>query len=183
MFAAAALAGNPIPITGQPSHPVTLSTAGQFEWAPPSLGGGGKAYIGVNLKWLTAEIYASEAWLTKDARLRGNISFGLRRYLYKGTYIRAAFSHNHEVPENVFLVSPVGSITGSVNGIRHRTGVLVGGGWAWILPWKPFQRRVGVTHDLSGTWFPDDQGPNWTGTFEWGLSVNVGPKWGWAKND
>jgi len=55
-----ALASNPIQQTGQPSHPVTLSTAAQFEWAPPSIGGAGKSYLGVNLKWLTIDLYASE---------------------------------------------------------------------------------------------------------------------------
>jgi len=92
-----------------------------------------------------------------------------------------AFSHNHEVPEAVFLAQPLAALGGSVNGIRHRSGLALGGGWTWILPWRPFQRRVGITHEASATWFPDDQGPQWTGNVEIGLTANVGPKWGWAK--
>ncbi len=141
----------------------------------------GTARVAGNLRPLTIELAGSEGWMTGDSRQVGNFQLGLRRYLYRGTYLRLALSHNHEIPEAVLLEEPFAALSGSADGIDHRSGVEAGTGWTWTLPWEPLKRRLGVKHDLSVAWFPGGEGVHVYGGFEWGLTVNLGPTWGWAK--
>ncbi len=167
-----------------------LSTALAAPTAPVTLMGGlggvagvgdggitGVGHLVVNLGRFGLEAGGREGWAFAESRELGNIFLGARLYLPRDFHVRLAFSHNHEVPQAVLLEDPMGSLSGTAPGIRHRSGVELGVGWSY----RNTGRLPFTWLDWLGAWteatvqvFPDDLGPHAYLLVEYGLSFDVG---------
>ena len=118
-----------------------------------------------------------QGWAFADGRELGNIFLGARYHLPRDFHLRVAFSHNHEVPGDVLFADPVGSLSGTASGIRHRSGVEVGVGWSYRNVGRlPFDWLdwLGAWTEASVQLFPDASGPRAYVLLEYGLSFDVG---------
>jgi hypothetical protein len=148
--------------------------------AAGSVGEGGVVGVGhlvVNLGRFGLEGGGREGWAFADSREVGNIFLGGRYYLPHGFHVRLCFSHNHEVPKDILLASPVASLSGTADGIRHRSGAEVGAGWTYSnvgrLPFT-WLDWLGAWTEVSLQVFPDASGPRAYVLIEYGLTVDLG---------
>lgn len=137
----------------------------------------GVAHLVVNLGRFGLEAGGREGWAFAESRELGNIFLGARYYLPGDFHLRLAFSHNHEVPQLILLADPIGSISGTADGIRHRSGVELGVGWTYRAEGRlPFRGLdwLGAWTEASVQLFPDAQGPQAYLLVEYGLSFDLG---------
>lgn len=120
------------------------------------------------------ELSAREGLATADFREIGGIGVFARVHPTGGWYARGGFAHHHEMPWDLAKQHPVGTVIGSAPGIRHRSGLEVGGGGLWPVPSELLRDRWVVGVDLSASWFPDPQGPRLYAFLELDVGIGVG---------
>ncbi len=170
-----------------------LSTALAAPAAPVTLMGGigglgtagdggfvGIGHLTVNLGRFSLEAGGREGWAFAESREMGNIFLGARYHLPRDFHVRLAFTHNHEVPEAVLLEDPVGSLSGTAEGIRHRSGAELGVGWSYRNTGRlPFDWLdwLGAWTEVSLQLYPDKLGPQAYVLVEYGLLFDIGRSW------
>ncbi len=175
----------PVRLTG---GVVGVAGVGQGELLDPtptgnSVGGGVVGRGSVHLRGpFSIEGAAREGWLTQDARSLGGLASSLRWTTDSGAFGRLGLAHHHEVPAEVVLENPLQVARGDAEGIRHRTGLEVGGGFdiaALDLPHPPLklvEDRMGMSVDISANWFSNELGPAVYGFVEVLWWVEVGKR-------
>jgi hypothetical protein len=157
-----------------PSRPVTLGVelAGT---AGPGLGGGlVGARVLVNLAPLSIDLSVAEGYLGGVHRQAGRIGIGLRRYVWRGSYLRAAFAHAHESPWGDFTEHVGGSLAGTAAHLHHRSGVEIGAGWLIALGQGRVREHLAFTVDLSTQIYPGALEPRATASLALGLVSHLG---------
>lgn len=153
--------------------PVTLTAGLGAAAGPPSLGGYGALHVAWNLGAFGAEIIGREGLYAADPRAVGALVFGAR-FTRGPAYVRAGFLHHHETPLASFAEAPLRSLIGSGEGIRHRSGLEIGGGLDLPVPERLLDDRLGFVLDLGVGAFPDPQGPHVYVFLEQGWSIDLG---------
>lgn len=164
-------------LAAPPTAPVTMMGGLGGVGAAGDGGVTGVGHLVVNLGSFGLEAGGREGWAFADGRELGNIFLGARYHLPRDFHLRVAFSHNHEVPGDVLFADPVGSLSGTASGIRHRSGVEVGVGWSYRNVGRlPFDWLdwLGAWTEASVQLFPDASGPRAYVLLEYGLSFDVG---------
>jgi hypothetical protein len=117
-----------------------------------------------------------EGLYNHDLRSVGALFFGARWTPDSPWSVRAGLAHHHEVPDEVLLDVPVAAVLGTAEGIRHRTGLEVGGGRHLRLDniWEP--GRLGVQVEGAAAWVPDNDGPVIYGFVDLLFTLDVGPR-------
>lgn len=159
--AAGGLVGGPQGVTGE-----------------PSAGGFLSGRITVHGQRAAFEAAAREGLLTEDLRSSGALFFGARLTPGDRGYWRVGFAHNHETPVDVFSEDPLGSILGSAEGIRHRSGLEVGGGVSLPMQLELLSLgdRLALHVDGGLSWLVDDGGPPLYAYVELGGHIGVGQR-------
>ena len=148
-----------------------------------SAGGGVVGRGSVHLRGpLAVEGAAREGWMSQDSRSLGGLASSLRWTAPSGAFGRVGVAHHHEIPLDVMVESPLRAARGEAEGIRHRTGLEGGGGWdvsALDLPhppWPLVEERMGMSVDVSASWFSNELGPALYGFVEVLWWVEVGKR-------
>ena len=149
----------------------TISGALGAAAGPPSWGGYGAIDGVAHLGPLGAELRLREGLHTADARTVGALMAG-GRYTRGVGYLRGGFLHHHETPLDAFLAQPLRAALGSADGIRHRTGVEIGGGIDVSVNPEVLDDRIGFVLDLGVGIVPDPQGPQVYVSLEQGWSLD-----------
>lgn len=163
-------------------HPVTLvgfASGGAAPALADGASGGGGVGLHIVLRprslW-SLDIGGREGVWSNDTRTLGCVLVGARFDPEGALFLRAGFAHHHETPIDLALDHPVDAALGSLEGIRHRSGLDVAVGadvsLAGVLP-EGFD-GLGVVAELSGALFPDDNGPRGYVFFDLGISLDVG---------
>jgi hypothetical protein len=144
----------------------------------PSVGGHLSGRLTVHGTRAAFEAAAREGLLTEDARSAGALFFGARLTPSDRAYWRVGFAHDHETPVDVFRAEPVGAILGSAEGIRHRSGLELGGGLSLPIDYQgtAIADRFALHVDLAVAWLTDDQGPPLYAYLEIGGNLGVGQR-------
>ncbi|MDG1480893.1 MAG: hypothetical protein P8R54_14955 [Myxococcota bacterium] len=143
-----------------------------------SAGGFLSGRITVHGERAALEAAAREGLLTEDTRSAGALFFGARFTSAETVYWRVGFAHNHETPIAVFSEDPLGGILGSAEGIRHRSGLEVGGGLSLPTELALFglADRLALHVDGGISWLVDDNGPPLYVCVELGGHIGVGQR-------
>ncbi len=157
-----------------PGPPVSLGLDLGMTAGEGAIGGLATLRVAVNLAPLSIELGLGEGYLAGSHREAGRISFGLRRYIWNGSYARVAFAHAHEVPWDDFVAAPFASVMGTHEEIRHRTGVEVGAGWLIGVPLRAEDGRFAVSVDVSSQIYPGQLRPMAYGSLAVGFVAHVG---------
>jgi hypothetical protein len=120
------------------------------------------------------ELSAREGLASGDFREIGGIGVFARVHPTGGWYARGGFAHHHEMPWDLAKQHPVGTVIGSAPGIRHRSGLELGGGGVWAAPGEILRDQWVIGVDLSANWFPDPQGPRVYAFLEVQVGIGVG---------
>lgn len=160
-----------------PDYPVTLYGGLGGSVGPPSMGGYavGRAIFYPPRSPVGVEFGGREGYFVRDQRTVGGIAIQARAPLGPA-FLRGGFLHHHEVPWDLASAHPVQAGLGSLEGIRHRSGLELGGGVDLTLPERLLDDRLGIVLDLSVSAFPDDHGPVVYVCLEQGWTIDVGPK-------
>jgi hypothetical protein len=144
----------------------------------PSAGGFLSGRVTVHGERAAFEAAAREGLLTEDARLSGALFFGARLTPSQTAHWRIGFAHNHETPLDVFDADPVGSILGSADGIRHRSGLELGGGFSLPISYEDtaLADRFALHVDAGVSVLFDDSGPPVYAYLEIGGNIGVGQR-------
>ncbi len=124
------------------------------------------------------EAAAREGLLTEDTRSTGALFFGARFTPSEEVYWRVGFAHNHETPIAILSEDPLGAILGSAEGIRHRSGLELGGGLSLPVELVLFKGtdRLALHVDGGISWLVDDSGPPLYACVELGGHIGVGQR-------
>ena len=131
-------------LAGQPDRPVSVATDLGFTGSPGAVGGVASARLLFNLKPLSVEVGLGEGWLGVANRETTRVFAGVRRYLWRGSYVRGGFAHAHEAPGEAVVADPAGALTGTSHAIVHRTGAELAAGWWITVPGARLDGRLGV---------------------------------------
>lgn len=163
-----------VAIAGTPDRPVSLGADLGFTAGSGATGATGAGRVLVNLRPISFEIGAAEGYLAGTQRQVGRVFLGVRRYLWKGSYVRGSFSHAHEVPWEQFKAAPLQAIAGVGDAIMHRSGAELGLGWLLDVPTGGDGNRLHVAVDASCQWYPDRGGPPLYCGLSLGALIDVG---------
>lgn len=158
-----------------------------FGMAPPYDGGspagtglgagghvGGRALL--QLGSFAGDFGVREGLYRADLRSVGALFFGARYTPATPWSARVGFAHHHEVADEVLFDSPVGALAGTAPGIRHRSGIEVGGGRHWVVPGPWEDGRVGAQLEVAAAWLADPRGPAVYGFVDLLVTVDAGPR-------
>jgi len=158
-----------------------LGLAPPYEGGTPAgVGVGAGGHVGgralLQLGRLAGDFGVREGLYRADFRSVGALFFGARYTPASPWSARVGFAHHHEVADEVLFETPVGAVAGTAPGIRHRSGVEVGGGRHWVVsgPWE--DGRVGVQLEGAAAWLADPRGPSVYGFVDLLLTVDAGPR-------
>lgn len=136
---AVALAADP-----QPTRPVSLATDLGMTGSPGAIGGLVSARVMFNLRPLSIEVGIGEGWLGVADMQTTRIFAGVRRYLWRGSYLRGGFAHAHEASVQALSEDPMGTLMGTSMQMVHRTGAELAAGWWITVPGARLDGRLGV---------------------------------------
>ncbi len=100
-----------------------------------------------------------EGFFYEDERIVGAIFLGGRAAFENGNFFRVGGAHNHETPLAIAETDWVATTLGTLEGIRHRTGLEVGVGRLWVLQDDYFNQRVSLGVDFAISGLFDPNGP------------------------
>lgn len=116
-----------------------------------------------------------EGYLHKDPRMLGGIFFGARHWIGEnGWYVREGVAHHHETPMSIMKANPVAATIGASDGITHRTGLELAGGFLQEQPKSYLPLGAGV--DFGINYLFDDVEPNFYTYLQLEFALNVGQK-------
>lgn len=157
-------------------YPVRLQGGLCGGLGPPSVGACSEGRVLVEGGTMAFEAAAREGVFSDDARIVGALFFGARATLPAGFHVRGGFAHNHEVPWAVLQDEPAGSLLGSADGIRHRSGLELGLGYSYWFDDAWLGDRLSVYVDGASSALFDRKGPLVYGWVEGGVSIAVGAR-------
>jgi hypothetical protein len=176
--ASAASPAYPVTLTGGLGAGLGPTNNADQPFAPPSAGGFGDGHLVIypGHSPVGIDISSRDGYFVSDGRMLGGIALEARVPTATGLYFTGGFVHHHETPMDVAKGAPMGSMMGSANGIRHRSGLGLGLGYDLVVPDRTLDDRLGIAFDLSGAVFPDDNGPAVYGFFETAVTLDLGKR-------
>lgn len=158
----------------QESYPVWLAGSLQTTvGSGGSAGGGVMGSVGARVGQVGLEAGAGELYASREPRTVGVVDVRLRYPSRRGVYGFVGFTHHHETPLEIAIDNPLSTVFGVEDGIIHRSGFAVGGGWSFAdLPFLP---RIYPEATVKLSYVPDHGGPMVYGFASFGFSVGLGP--------
>jgi hypothetical protein len=134
--------------SAQPTRPVSLATDLGLTGSPGAVGGVASVRVIVNLRPISLELGLGEGWLGVANAQTTRIFAGVRRYLWRGSYLRGGFAHAHEAGLDAMADDPMGTLMGTSMQMVHRTGAEVAAGWWLTVPGARLDGRLGVVLEV-----------------------------------
>lgn len=151
--------------------------------SPSPFGGGAPSGVGHGVGRLvfhgqrvSLELGGREGLASEDSRSWGGLFVGPRFELGHALHARVGFAHHHEVELELARAHPLEAALGSLDGIRHRSGLEAGLGLTVPVEERMLGDRLAVGLDLSALAFPDEHGPRTYAFLELNVGLGFGPR-------